>query len=92
MTLRQESILVISGHGVQLEKVYFGGRKVSQFIELDKIEKVIINEGFRSQDVIYYLAFIMKNQNKLILPFESIIPRLNHLIDIYKEIKPILQR
>lgn len=92
MTIQQESLLVISGHGVQLEKVYFGGRRAFQFIEIDKIEKVIINEGFRSQDVIYYLGFMMKNQNILILPFESIFPRLNHLIDIYKEIKPILKR
>ena len=41
----EESLLVTQKLGVQIERVYFSGRRSYEFVDIDTIEDVIINEG-----------------------------------------------
>ena len=44
----EESLLVTQKLGVQIERVYFSGRRSYEFVDIDTIEDVIINEGITS--------------------------------------------
>jgi hypothetical protein len=81
--IQQESILIIKNHGVQFEKLFYSGSKQFHFFDQDALSSVIINEGFRNQQVLYYVAFCLKNCNEMKLPFERIFPRLADVIDIW---------
>lgn len=56
--------------GVQLTTRYYSGAEDSYFIDVNKIQAVIINEGISMGDIIFYLAFIVKGKKKLVIAFE----------------------
>ncbi len=65
-----ESITILKQLGVQIERTsyHFSSKKV--FIPLEKIESILINEGFHLNQVIYYMAVLVKNESTAQLPFQ----------------------
>lgn len=65
-----ESLLVMRELGIQVGTRYYSGRERKLFIEREKIECVAINEGIQTWMIFYYLAIIVKGQERMVLPFE----------------------
>ncbi|KAK9449324.1 GPI-GlcNAc transferase complex, PIG-H component-domain-containing protein [Limtongia smithiae] len=84
----EDSILVMNDFGLQLSSTgpTFLSRS-SQFIPLELIQDVIINEGFRSFEVIYYLAIIVKNHDRLLVVFPNTLPKRTELETIWRDIR-----
>ena len=78
-TVKSESLLAIQEMGVQLTTTYLNGTKHSKFIEKAKIRSVLMNEGVTLCRVVLYVAFIVKNESKMILAFENLRPNLRAL-------------
>ena len=89
-SVTNESMLVIKGKGIQIERVFYNSSIEYHFIPISNIETFILNEGFQNRRVIYYLCVILKNQKKLILPFSHTIPRLKDCLIILKKTRKIL--
>ncbi|ETV93983.1 hypothetical protein, variant 1 [Aphanomyces invadans] len=66
----EESLLVIPQIGVQLRKKQRNGHETFMFIEATRIKAVVINEAISFSDVIYYLAFLVEDEHKMVLAFE----------------------
>ena len=69
-SLSLESLLVSRDWGVQVTTNYYLWGPRRTFVHKDDLSAIIINEGFYSWKVIYYLAIMVKGQEKLVLPFE----------------------
>jgi hypothetical protein len=65
-----ESLLVMRDLGVQVGTRYYSGRERKVFIERQRIESVIINEGIQTWAIFYYMAILVKGQERMVLPFE----------------------
>jgi hypothetical protein len=55
--------------GVQLQTKYFSGKERHVFIDKKRIKSIIINEGIASFSVIFYMAFVVDRNDKMILAF-----------------------
>jgi len=87
-----ERMIVLRGKGIQLEKKTFCGM-VSHclFIPIENIKYLAINEGFHIDSVIFYLVVVLKNdREKMILPFDTLYPRLDTLKQIFPRAKQVL--
>ncbi|KAI9276797.1 GPI-GlcNAc transferase complex, PIG-H component-domain-containing protein [Phascolomyces articulosus] len=83
-TVKEESILAIREIGIQVRTVYWGGRSVSKFIDQHKIDDIIINEGITMWQIKSYMAILVKNQDRMVVVFEHLLPRLRPvLLDVY---------
>ncbi|KAF2077614.1 hypothetical protein CYY_001077 [Polysphondylium violaceum] len=82
--VKEESLIVMRELGVQIKRKYFLRPDTLEFIDKNKIQNVIINEGITKHNVIFYMAFIVEGKNKMVLAFEDLIPRLNILLQIYR--------
>ncbi|KAI8148697.1 GPI-GlcNAc transferase complex, PIG-H component-domain-containing protein [Fennellomyces sp. T-0311] len=83
-TVKQESILAVKDIGVQVRTVYWGGRSVSKFIDQHKIDDIIINEGITMWQIKSYMAILVKQQDRMVVVFEHLLPRLRPvLLDVY---------
>ncbi|KAF0712869.1 hypothetical protein AaE_011937 [Aphanomyces astaci] len=89
-TVVEESLLVIPQIGVQLRKKQRNGHETFMFIEATCIKAVVINEAISFSDVIYYLAFLVENERKMVLAFETFCPRIVALQKIYRGTKQLL--
>ncbi|KAI7905588.1 GPI-GlcNAc transferase complex, PIG-H component-domain-containing protein [Cokeromyces recurvatus] len=90
-TVRKESILAIRDVGIQVKTTYWGGSSVSRFINRQKVEDVIINEGISFWQIKSYMAILVKGENKMIVVFENLLPRLDPvLIHVYQGVRTIL--
>uniref|UniRef100_A0A4W5L804 Phosphatidylinositol glycan anchor biosynthesis, class H n=1 Tax=Hucho hucho TaxID=62062 RepID=A0A4W5L804_9TELE len=56
-----ETLLIIGSLGVQVSSSYASGRESTDFIEMDKIKDIVINEAIHMQTVIYYLCILLKD-------------------------------
>jgi hypothetical protein len=65
-----ESLEVVRDMGVQLTTKYFSGREKHKFIEKEKIRNVIVNEGIKFGDIKFYLAFVIRSSDEMIIAFE----------------------
>jgi hypothetical protein len=65
-----ESLEVVRDMGVQLTTKYFSGHEKHRFIEKEKIRTVIVNEGISFGNFLFYLAFVIKGNDKMIIAFE----------------------
>eukprot|EP00939_MAST-03C_sp_MAST-3C-sp1_P000797 g797.t1 len=83
-TIKSESLLTIEEIGVQLTSYYFDGRIDSKFVDKDKIESIVINEGITLCRVVFYMAFLVKSENKMTLAFENLRPRRGALAKIFR--------
>ena len=81
-TVKSESIIAIEEIGCQLTTLYFNGTKSSKFIEKAKIRSVLMNEGVTLCRVVFYVAFLLKNESKITLAFENLRPNLRVLTKV----------
>jgi len=65
-----ESITIFRELGVQLETRYFWGRRRFRFIEKEFIRSLLLNEGITAWHVVFYLAFVVREERKLTMVFE----------------------
>lgn len=86
-TVRSESLIAIEEVGVQLNTTYFNGRVDSKFVDKSKIEQIVMNEGITLCRVVFYVAFIMKNEDKMTLAFENLRPSLRTLMKVFRGIR-----
>jgi phosphatidylinositol N-acetylglucosaminyltransferase subunit H len=80
-----ESLLVLRGLGLQtgtsggsvLTAAFGGGRGwgVTRFIPTEKIQDVLINEGFRGFEVRYYLVVVVEGEDDVVVVFPRLLPR-----------------
>ncbi|CAO3649993.1 unnamed protein product [Mucor fragilis] len=77
---RQESILAIRDVGIQVKTTYWGGSSVSRFINRNKIDDVIINEGISFWQIKSYMAILVKDEDKMVVVFEHLLPRLKPVL------------
>ena len=71
----EESLLVIQKLGVEIERLYFSGKRTFEFVDIDTIEDVIINEGITRCKIVYYMAFLLSTKNDPLVVFENFPPR-----------------
>lgn len=81
--LMPESLLVIQQMGVQFQSVDVLGRQNCSFIAHSDITDVIINEAVTFSDVFYYVSFLIKGKNHMVLAFREIRPRLEVSLKVY---------
>lgn len=81
-----ESVLVVADMGVQLTVSYRFGGQSCRFIDMADVQDVLVNEGIARQRTRYYLAFVVRGEDKLVLAFqhEDFTPRLDDLLCVYR--------
>ena len=68
-------LLVTQKLGVQIERVYFSGKRSYEFVDIDTIEDVIINEGITRCKIVHYMAFLLSTKSDPLVVFETFPPR-----------------
>ena len=89
-TVTEESLIVIQELGVEMRTKFRSGTEAYRFIEKAEISDIIINEGITFSRVVYYMAFIVQNQDKLVVAFEHFNPGLQVLQTIYSGTRKIV--
>ncbi|CAO0789968.1 unnamed protein product [Mucor circinelloides] len=90
-SVRKESILAIRDVGIQVKTTYWGGSSVSRFINRNKIDDVIINEGISFWQIKSYMAILVKDEDKMVVVFEHLLPRLKPvLLRVYQGTRTII--
>ncbi|CAF0885690.1 unnamed protein product [Adineta ricciae] len=64
LKVKRECVIIGNQTGLQLTTTYVIGRQTTVYISSDRIQDVLINEGFLSQRLIYYLT-LMINDDKV---------------------------
>ncbi|XP_075690299.1 phosphatidylinositol N-acetylglucosaminyltransferase subunit H [Rhinoderma darwinii] len=91
-----ESLLILGSLGIQRTSTYASGRENTVFIEMCRVQDVVINEGISTHRVNYYLCLLLKDPSdpqavsKVIPIFQSSQPRLDCLVEIYRSCQEIL--
>ncbi|SAM09185.1 hypothetical protein [Absidia glauca] len=89
--IRLESLLVMRDIGIQVKTTYWSGRTESKFINRLKIENVVINEGITLWQVKPYIAILVKDQDKMTIVFENLLPPLHPvLLETYRGTRQLL--
>ena len=82
--IREESFTVIRGVGIQLETVFCNGKRSTVFLDRARVRDIVINEGFRRQRVVFFLAVLLKDdEDQVVVVFEHSLPRLATLLEVY---------
>ncbi|KAK9383571.1 GPI-GlcNAc transferase complex, PIG-H component-domain-containing protein [Kockiozyma suomiensis] len=87
----EDSILVLHDFGIEVKStgsMLFSTS--SQFIPLELIQDVVINEGFRGFEVVYYLAVVVKNRGRLLVVFPNLLPKRHEIEYIWRDIRHCL--
>jgi len=85
--VKRETLLFNKQIGLQITTTSFIGRTTTKFIHVDRIENLLINEGFHSQRVIYYLTLILRGDDEktsMLTLFPHLLPRLDFLKTFYQ--------
>lgn len=92
-----ESLLILGSLGIQRTSTYASGRENTVFIEMCRVQDVVINEGISMHRVNYYLCLLLKDPSdpqagvsQVIPIFQSSQPRLDCLVEIYRSCQEIL--
>lgn len=92
-----ESLLILGSLGIQRTSTYASGRENTVFIEMCRVQDVVINEGISMHRVNYYLCLLLKDPSdpqakvsQVIPVFQSSQPRLDCLVEIYRSCQAIL--
>ncbi|CAI2165762.1 24_t:CDS:2 [Funneliformis geosporum] len=88
--VKEESILSVRDVGIQVKTIYMNGRSVSRFIDKSKISDVIINEGINMLQVKFYMAIIVEGQDRMVVVFEHLLPKLSILLKVYRGTRSII--
>ncbi|KAF9105614.1 hypothetical protein BGX27_009547 [Mortierella sp. AM989] len=86
----EETILVIRDVGVQVKTVFLGGRSSSRFIDRSKISDIIINEAITMMHIRVYMAIIVEGEDKMVVVFQHLLPRLKELLQAYHGARSII--
>jgi hypothetical protein len=89
-TIVEESLLVNYDLGVQIETIRFDGKSSYTFLDKHTIKAFVFNEGIHSCRVEYYLGFILRDQNDLVLCFRNF-PGVDVLQTVYRKGMATLQ-
>ncbi|KAG0258541.1 hypothetical protein DFQ27_004601 [Actinomortierella ambigua] len=90
LMVTEETILVIRDVGVQVKTVYLGGRSVSRFIDRSRIADIIINEAITMMHIRVYMAIIVEGEDRMVVVFQHLLPRLNVVLQAYHGARSIL--
>ncbi|KAK3828065.1 MAG: GPI-GlcNAc transferase complex, PIG-H component-domain-containing protein [Benniella sp.] len=90
LMVTEETILVIRDVGVQVKTVYLGGRSSSRFIDRSKISDIIINEAITMMHIRVYMAIIVEGEDRMVVVFQHLLPRLNVLLQAYHGARSII--
>ncbi|KAK9370097.1 GPI-GlcNAc transferase complex, PIG-H component-domain-containing protein [Lipomyces kononenkoae] len=89
----EESILVLHNFGIQVSST---GKtrlsRTSQFIPLELIQDIVLNEGFKGFSVIYYLAVVVKGRGRLLVVFPNLLPAREILEEIWRDIRSCMHQ
>ncbi|CAO3687328.1 unnamed protein product [Rhizopus microsporus] len=89
--VRRESIMAIRDLGVQIKTVYWDGSAVTRFIDILKIEDIIIHEGISFWQIKSYIAIIIKDEDKMVIVYENLLPKLDPiLLETYRGVRSII--
>ena len=84
--VRKESITLIDGLGVQLQRETFGGRTTTRFLEAERVASLVLNEGVSVWNVVFYLAVAVKGESDLSIVFQDLNPPLAVLRTVYSDL------
>ncbi|XP_075041096.1 phosphatidylinositol N-acetylglucosaminyltransferase subunit H [Mixophyes fleayi] len=93
-----ESLLLLGSLGIQKTLTYASGRESTVFIEMCRVQDVVINEGISMQRVTCYLCILLRDPcdpqgvSQVIPVFRSSQPRLDCLVEIYRSCQDILSQ
>ncbi|UJR09688.1 hypothetical protein I4U23_013920 [Adineta vaga] len=91
LKVKRECIIVGNQMGLQLTTTYVIGRQTTVYISSNRIKDVLINEGFLSQRLIYYLTLMINDGDQSMLPlFAKLVPRLSLLKLVYQQIHSVI--
>ncbi|XXG97239.1 hypothetical protein Hte_003534 [Hypoxylon texense] len=81
---REERLLVLRGLGVQTST---GGRTVfhplrTRFIPTERVGDVLVNEAFRGFGVRHYLVVAVRGEDRLVVVFPKLLPRLDDVVQV----------
>ncbi|CAF4638313.1 unnamed protein product, partial [Rotaria sp. Silwood2] len=87
-------VIVGDQMGLQLTTTYVIGRQTTIFISSNRIKDILINEGFLSQRLIYYLTLMINaNGDRSMLPlFIKLLPRLSLLKLFYRHLHTVIHK
>ncbi|KAG9477816.1 phosphatidylinositol N-acetylglucosaminyltransferase subunit H [Eleutherodactylus coqui] len=92
-----ESLLILGSLGIQRTSTYASGRENTVFIEMCRVQDVVINEGISMHRVNYYLCLLLKDPSdpqagvsQVIPVFQSCQPRLDCLVEVYRSCQEVL--
>lgn len=69
-----ESVVVFAGLGVQLESRGLLGAVRREYLELERLEAALINEGVTATAVLPYLCFLVQGRERLAVAFPNLHP------------------
>mmetsp|Transcript_45361 Transcript_45361/g.117527 ORF Transcript_45361/g.117527 Transcript_45361/m.117527 type:complete len:181 (+) Transcript_45361:125-667(+) len=90
MAIEAESVILIPGIGLQLTVKQRGWWEQHRFLELSRIQGVVIVEAVTSVDVHMHLSFIVAGDENLAVAFQNLRPRLDILTWVYNQIQASL--
>ena len=79
----EESVLLIKDFGVQMRTKYASGQEEVKFLELAKVDGVIIHEFIQGSSVGFSLAFLVPESSVLLLTFKNVYPGLDFIKRVY---------
>ncbi|XP_066249288.1 phosphatidylinositol N-acetylglucosaminyltransferase subunit H-like [Euwallacea similis] len=85
----EENVLIVKGMGLQISK-NCPLRQSTEFIPFERVENVFVNEVILRQRVVFMLTLLVKdctNKPKLYPLFKDLLPRLDCIELIYRQIK-----
>ncbi|XP_068125283.1 phosphatidylinositol N-acetylglucosaminyltransferase subunit H [Hyperolius riggenbachi] len=92
LKIEQESLLLLGSLGIQKSQTYASGRESTVFIEMCRVQDVIINEAISRNRAYYYLCILLQEPSQIIPVFQSSQPRLDCLVEIYRSCQEILSQ
>ncbi|KAK9478024.1 GPI-GlcNAc transferase complex, PIG-H component-domain-containing protein [Lipomyces japonicus] len=90
-TTIEESFLVMNGLGIQLTSTgptIFSSS--TQFIPVELVQDVILYEGFKGFEVVFYMAVIVKDRSRLSVVFPTLLPRRAILEEVWRDVRKCL--
>jgi hypothetical protein len=88
----RERLTAFRGVGVQLTTDYAWGASAQKFLCSEDIQAVVINEGITMHRVVYYLAFLLRDDpRRLILAFPHGFPAYKLLQPVYQNLDAMLR-
>ncbi|SEI33254.1 YALIA101S03e13938g1_1 [Yarrowia lipolytica] len=86
-----ESLFVVHGIGLQVYSsggYYFMGQ--TTFLNLDSIIDLVIHEGFKGLEVIFFMTILVKDKDRTVVIFPDLLPRRELLERVWRESRTCL--